>query len=104
MERVDAILEQMLGGKPRPAVSDREREARAAKRALVFAGGHEGRILRALLEHPWKPLDAKMIGQLTGLSNVQVCRRLGKKGHLRSDGWVRLVEGEGEQRFEAIIE
>lgn len=37
MERVDAILQQMLYGRPRPRVSDREREARAAVIERLFA-------------------------------------------------------------------
>ena len=36
MEQVDAILQQMLHSKPRPAISDREREARAGVIEQLF--------------------------------------------------------------------
>lgn len=41
MEQVDSILQQMLHDEPKPAISDREREARAAVIERLFAAYRE---------------------------------------------------------------
>ena len=87
----------------------RRRDPEASRKAAEnvvrtgLAQNHDGRIVRALLDHLGEPMTAKEIGACTFLTNVQVCRRLGPNGKLRTEGTVRLVPGKGEQRFQAVV-
>lgn len=63
----------------------------AGERAALFAGNHYGRILAALAEE--KALTAGELEQITGLTVVQIDRRLPE---LQRQGLTRVVQFEGE--------
>lgn len=63
----------------------------AGERAAMFAGNHYGRILAALAEE--KALTAGELEQITGLTVVQIDRRLPE---LQRQGLTRVVQFEGE--------
>lgn len=63
----------------------------AGERAALFAGKHYGRILAALGEE--KSLTAAELEQITGLTVVQIDRRLPE---LQRQGLTRVVQFEGE--------
>lgn len=58
---------------PKARTRDPETSKAAAKRAERFQASHAGRVLEALRIHP---MTAQEIADHTGLTVVQVCRRL----------------------------
>ena len=79
--------------------------AAAKAKASGLVRGHEALILTTLLAADG-PMNAHQIGACCGLTNVQVCRRLGELGRLRVEKLVRpaTLKINGLQAFEAVRE
>ncbi len=78
--------------------SDPETSHAAAARAAGFAGKHEATIFRAIDDAGIRGATAKEIACLTGLTDVQVNRRLGAMG--RPPG---VIQRNGEKRGGCMV-
>lgn len=76
----DASLQRTVTHPPRARRADPQTSHQAAKRAAEFAGNHEARIFDAIQAAGNRGATAKEIAAVTGLTDVQVSRRLKAMG------------------------
>lgn len=98
------MLDAAIQSVPRVRRDDPSTSFAAAEAAVSLANVHQGRIL-GVLAHEAKPVGATRIAELTGLTQVQVCRRLPElleQGVIRVRGEGRTASGRPERCWELV--